>query len=293
MGPVTKQAITVYVCVLSAVLAGPATTLHAAPDDRADSAPPKADSEALQEEQDDADLRLAEPDFRLVNLPTTLPLPVHGFSFELTHRFVGNLARGSFVEHAKNLFGLDQGALVGLEVRFGLARGLQAVVHRAALDKTFQFHAKYDAVRQRDATPVSVSALVSAEGVDNFTEQRAPALGAIVSRSVSDRIAIYAAPIWVHNTGPLGQVTRDTAFIGVGGRLRVGATVYLVGDVSPRIGGHAPGPPEFGFGIEKRAGRHLFQLNFTNTLGTTFGQTARGGSPTAIYLGFNLARKFF
>jgi hypothetical protein len=48
------------------------------------------------------------------------------------------------------------------------------------------------------------------------------------------------------------------------------------------------------FGIEKRAGGHLFQLNFSNGFGTTFGQVARGGfTYDDWYLGFNIARKFF
>jgi hypothetical protein len=37
----------------------------------------------------------------------------------------------------------------------------------------------------------------------------------------------------------------------------------------------------------------VFQLNVNNGQGTTFGQLARGGFPDSLYLGFNLARKFF
>ena len=37
----------------------------------------------------------------------------------------------------------------------------------------------------------------------------------------------------------------------------------------------------------------MFQLTFANSQGTTFAQTARGGFPNALFLGFNLARKFF
>jgi hypothetical protein len=255
--------------------------------------PAQAQQEPEESEEDDAVLRLAEPEYRLVNLPTTLPLPRYRASFDLTHRFVGNLARGSFTEHAKNLFGLDQGALIGFEFRAGLARGLQAAVYRATLDKTFQFHGKWDAVRQRNESPVAVSAIASIEGGGNFTERRVPALGAVVSRSFVERAAIYATPIWVHDTAPEGGPQRDTTLIGVGGRLRISPTVYVVAEVSPRINGYAPGPPEFGFAIEKRAGGHLFQLNFTNTLSTTYGQIARGGSSQTLYLGFNLARKFF
>jgi hypothetical protein len=238
-------------------------------------------------------LVLAEPDFRVLNLPSTLRLPLHGSSFQLTHRFNGNLRQGSFNGNASNLFGLDQGAAVGFEYRFGVARHLQAAVYRTAIDKTFQFHGKYDAVRQDDSFPVSVSALVSVEGVDNFQEHYSPALGVTVSRRAADRLAVYATPVWVENTAAFLNVDRDTFFVGIGGRVRVSSTVYLVGEVAPRVSGYRPDTAAYGFAIEKRAGGHLFQLNLNNGQGTTFGQLARGGFSDSLYLGFNLARKFF
>ena len=246
-----------------------------------------------QDEDDDAVLRRAEPDYRLVNLPTTALVPRHGASFELTHRFSGNLARGSFSDNAKNLFGLDQGALVGFEFRFAPVRRLQAAAYRTTFDKTVQFHGKYDAVRQKGRMPIALSALASIEGADNFTERRSPAVGVVVSRAVGDVAAVYATPMWVHNTAGVGGATRETFLVGLGGRTRVSSTVYVVAEVSPRLSGYAPGRPAFGFGIEKRQGGHLFQLNFSNTFSTTFGQIARGGFPDTVYLGFNLARKFF
>jgi hypothetical protein len=242
---------------------------------------------------DDAEPVLAEPDFRVLNLPSTLRLPAHGSSFQLTHRFNGNLRHGSFTDNASNLFGLDQGAAVGFEYRFGIARHLQAAVYRTAIDKTFQFHGKYDAVRQDHSIPVSLSALLSVEGADNFQERYSPAFGVAVSRMVADRLAVYATPVWVHNTAALLNVDRDTGMVGLGGRVRVSATVYLVGEVIPRVGGYSPDKPAFGFAVEKRAGGHMFQLNFNNGQGTTFGQLARGGFADSLYLGFNLARKFF
>jgi opacity protein-like surface antigen len=129
---------------------------------------------------DDAALVLAEPDFRVLNLPSTLRLPRYGSNFQLTHRFNGNLRRGSLGGNAGNLFGLDQGAAVGFEYRFGIARHLQAAVYRTAIDKTFQFYGKYDAVRQDQSVPVSLSALVSIEGADNFQERYSPSVGLVV-----------------------------------------------------------------------------------------------------------------
>ena len=241
----------------------------------------------------DADPVLAEPDFRVLNLPSTLRLPVHGSSFQLTHRFNGNLRQGSFTDNASNLFGLDQGAAVGFEYRFGIARHLQAAVYRTAIDKTFQFYGNYDAVRQDHSIPVSLSALLSVEGADNFQERYSPAVGVVVSRMVADRLALYTTPVWVHNTAALLNIERDTVMVGLGGRVRVSDTVYLVGEVIPRAGGYSPGKPAYGFALEKQAGGHMFQLNFNNGQGTTFGQLARGGFADSLYLGFNLARKFY
>jgi len=254
---------------------------------------PASQSDVPAGDNDDAELVLAEPDFRVLNLPSTLRLPLHGSSFQLTHRFNGNLRQGSFNGNAGNLFGLDQGAAVGFEYRFGIARHLQAAVYRTAIDKTFELCGKYDALRQDDSVPVSLSALVSVEGAYNFQEHYSPALGLVVSRMVADRLAVYATPVWVHNTAGLLNIDRDTFLLGIGGRLRVSSTVYLVGEVAPRVGGYSPGKPAYGFAIEKRAGGHLFQLNLNNGQGTTFGQLARGGFSDSLYLGFNLARKFF
>jgi len=256
-------------------------------------AAPATPSDAAPPDDDDSALVLAEPDFRVLNLPSTLRLPRNGSNFQLTHRFNGNLRQGSLGRNAGNLFGLDQGAAVGFEYRFGIARHVQAAAYRTAIDKTFQFYGKYDAVQQGASIPVSLSALISVEGADNFQERYSPAVGLVVSRTAGERLALYATPVWVHNTAALLNVDRDTVFVGIGGRVRVSSTVYVVAEVSPRTSGYRPDKAAYGFALEKRAGGHMFQLNFNNGQGTTLGQIARGGFPNSLYLGFNLARKFF
>jgi hypothetical protein len=248
---------------------------------------------APADEDDDAALQPAEPDFRLVNLPTTLRLPVHKASFQMTHRFNGNLRHNTFGENAGRLFGLDDGAQVGFEYRYGVMKHLQASVYRITFDKTFQFSAKYDALHQHGAMPLSASIVASVEGANNFKDGRAPSLGVIVSRTLHSMVAVYATPVWVHNSAALTGVTRDTFVMGVGGRVRLLDTVYLVGEVAPRLSGYAPGKVAYGFGLEKRKGLHQFMMTFTNSQGSTFGQIARGGFPDSLFLGFNLTRKFF
>jgi Membrane bound beta barrel domain (DUF5777) len=271
-------------------------------DPQAVQASPSSASTTAQAQDDAAALDLAEPDFTVVNIPTTLRLPVHKGNFHLTHRFNGNLRNGSFTDQLSNLFGIDQGATVGFEYRFGVMRNLQAAAYRSSFDRTIQLYGKYDALHQSApgaqggsvlSKLVSISGLVSIEGSDNFQERFAPALGAVFSREIKDRLAVYAAPIWVHNTAAALDIDRDTFYVGLAARARIRPTIYLTGEFSPRASGYAPGQSEYGFGVEARVGAHVFQLTFTNTSGTTFGQIARGGNPDALYMGFNLTRKFF
>ena len=246
------------------------------------------------ETDDDAALRPLVPDFTLINLPTTLPLPLHKGNFRLTHRFNGNLRGGTFADEASSLFGIDEGATVGFEYRFAVMRHVEAAAYRTGFDRTIQLYGKYDPFHQSSSMPLGVSAVVSVEGTNNFREHYAPAIGASISREVANIAAVYAVPMWVHNTAAATGVTRDTGIIGIGGSVRVLPTLYLIGEVTPRIGGYVIGDAEYGFGISARVGGHVFDLTFTNTTqGTTFAQIARGGFPSSLYLGFNLARKFY
>jgi hypothetical protein len=244
-------------------------------------------------DEDEGTLQLAEPDYRLINLPTTLRLPLFKGSFDLTHRFAGNLREGSFTDQLSTLFGIDRGATVGFEYRIAVAKHLELAAYRTSLGQTIQIYGKYDVIHQHDSMPFSASPVVSIEGTNNLQEQFAPALGVSLSRTLGDVLAVYAVPTWVHNSAAATGVDRDTSYLGVGGRLRIRPTVYLAAEISPRLSGYAPGKPQYGFALEKRAGGHMFQLNFTNGAGSTLAQVARGGQPDNLGLGFNLSRKFY
>jgi hypothetical protein len=259
-----------------------------------DDPPPTAPATATAAQDDDeATLQPAEPDFRLINLPTTLRLPKFKSDFFLSHRFAGNLRRGSFTDQLSTLFGIDEGATIGFEYRFAVAKHVEAVAYRTNFNQTIQLYTKLDMLRQHDSMPFSASPIVSVEGTNNFQEQFAPVIGVSVSHIFGEFLAVYAAPMWVHNSAAATGLDRDTSYLGVGGRLRFRPTVYVVAEVSPRLSGYTPGKAQYGFAIEKRAGGHVFQLNFTNGAGTTFAQIARGGQPDNLGMGFNLSRKFY
>lgn len=245
-------------------------------------------------DDDDAALQPAEPDYRLINLPTTLRLPKYKSNFQLTHRFNGNLRRGDLGDQASSLFGIDQGAVIGFEYRFAPVRHVEFAIYRENYDKTIQMYAKWDAVHETKDRPVSVSGLLSIEGGNNFRERYAPSIGATISRQIDDHAAVYVVPMWVHFSTLAGSTADSHVFyVGLGARVRIRPTVYVSAEVSPRVAGLKNNETEYGFAIEKRAGAHIFQLNFSNSQLSTFAQTGAGGLPDSMFLGFNLTRKFF
>ena len=276
---------------LAAVLAMPVAS--AAQSGNTANAP--ASAQAPPADDPDLDLSVDQPDFSLITLPTTLRLPRYKSAFRVTHRFGRSLGSGDLADLAGDLFGLDSGAQIGLEYRFGLMRGLQAGIHRTS-NKTIEFFGQYNLLRE-GGSPVGLGVLASIDGTNNFRDVYSPALGVAISRTLGGHGALYFEPIWVRNsnTAPDGAgIDNDTLMLGAAVRLRIRPTVYLVGEFLPRVSGYDPGVAHGSFAIEKRAGGHSFQLNFSNSFGTTMGQLARGGfTNDDWYLGFNISRKFF
>ncbi len=256
------------------------------------SQPPAAEA---QDDDPDLDLNLSQPDFTLVSLPTTVRLPRFKSAFRVTHRFTRPLGDGDLGDLAEDLFGIDSGAFIGLEYRFGLMRGLQAGLLRTN-DRTIQFFSQYNLLNQSSGAPVGLGVLASIDGTNNFRDSYTPVLGVALSRELGSFGAVYVEPMWVNNSNPQPSELvdeNDTFMVGIGARLRVRPTVYVVGQFVPRAG-YTPDVHPASFAIEKRAGGHVFQLNFSNGFGTTLGQLARGGTANDDwYMGFNISRKVF
>lgn len=257
----------------------------------------------------------AEVELNLINLPTTKSLALHGSYFRLTHRFARDLRRGDFGQLAEDFFALDNGAIIGLEYRFGITSDLQAGIHRSVLSRTIEMFGRYDRWRQNEQLPVSISLIGSIEGLDNFTDHYQPAIAASISRAFGTTLVLYTVPMYVahtaaadfveghdehsHDVGgePVPVVDEhaghdDTFMLGLGGRLRLRPSVFVAAEVSPRLAGYDPLRATWGVALEKKTEGHTMQINFTNSWGTTFGQLSRVGSEHDIYLGFNITRRF-
>ena len=140
--------------------------------------------------------------------------------------------------------------------------------------------------------------MAAVEGLDNLSVSYSPSIGTVLSRSLGDRAALYVQPLLVGKTNlslPTGG-SDHTFIVGLGARVRLGDSAYLVAETVPRVAGYTPDSTYVSFGLEKRAGGHVFQLNVSNGFGTSFAQVARGvrsRDGMSWHLGFNLSRKFY
>ena len=272
-------------CVLAALLGTPASV-------RAQTAP----APATQSSDPDTRLDPLQPDFNLASLPTTLRVPLHKSAFRVTHRFTRSLGQGDLSDLISDFFGFDSGAQIGLELRYGLMHGTQVGVHRTS-NRTIEIFGQHSLLQQKaDGHPIGLDVFATFEGLNNLRGQKSPAIGLLASRKLAKIAAVYAEPMYVFNTpfssGP--GIDKNTMMIGLGTRVRILPTTYLVGEITPRVSGYKPGVDQASFGIEMRAGGHTFQINVSNGSGTTLAQIARGGGNNdSWFIGFNIARKFF
>jgi hypothetical protein len=299
-----------FVAIAVVALAAVAPSAAAAGDPPAQPAPAAAAPAAAPTAGSDPTVDATQPDFTVITMPTTLELPTYKGYFRLTHRFLQPINQGGFGGSLGNLFGLDAGAQIGLEFRFGLPRGTQVGIYRTS-NKTIDFFGQWNVAHDIGGTPISITAVGGVEGTNNFQDVYSPALGAAVSASLGKRLALHAEPIWVSNTNDLaaGVVDHsDTVYMGLGARFLVTRHMSLVVEGNPRLSGfkggigptqagtaYAPGRTLLAFGLEGQVGGHVFQLNFSNGFATTPADIARGVAPgkTRWYIGFNLSRKFY
>ncbi len=260
---------------------------------------PQPATAPAQPQASDPDSRLdpLQPDFNLAALPTTLRMPLHKFAFRVTHRFSRPLGQGDISDLFSDFLGFDSGAQIGLELRFGLMPGTQIGFYRTS-DRTIQISGQQSILKETaDGHPVGLDVIATLEGTNNLRDQHSSTIGLLLSKKLGKRAAVYAEPMIVVNSNPAdsgSDVDNNTTMIGLGTRLRIRPSTYLVAEVTPRLSGYKPGVDQASFGIEMRSGGHTFQINVSNGSGTTLGQLVDSGvSGDSWFIGFNISRKFF
>src|SRR4029453_4252978 len=159
--------------------------------------PPQAPSQDQPDAPSDRRVDPSQPDFTIIGLPTTLKIPRFASAFRVTHRFGRPLGVGDFGDLAGDFFGLDGGAQIGLEYRFGIMAGTQIGIHRTR-NRPTEFFAQQHVLEQGKG-PVGIDIIGTIEGLDNFSESYSPAIGAVISRTLGRHGARYGLPSWVRN----------------------------------------------------------------------------------------------
>src|SRR6476469_1331530 len=130
------------------VAAPPVAAQSPAPDPAASPAAPPAATTRDETEQN------------VITLPTTQSMRRFGQHFRITHRFTRELGRGNLGDLASDLFGLDEGAVIGLDYRFAPTSNTQVAAYRTVFNRTVQFSGRWDGLRQGAQLPVAISGLL-------------------------------------------------------------------------------------------------------------------------------------
>lgn len=234
---------------------------------------------------------------------------------------------------SKDLLGLDSSAVSSFGVTYGITGRLYANVYRSplcqpGLCKTIELGLGYHFLDEAGRSPIALSAYSSVEGDYNFTERYTYNFQVMIGRSVTRFVNVFFSPAAHINANgsdrfkeflsaqPLIsklRLGRHSGSFGFGVNARVRPTTSLLFEYTPRVGfklgqitpdfdstiGQLTGfkndsEAEIAFGFEKRIGRHVFSLTFSNTQTTT---TARYNSsnqalpPNKFSIGFNLFRR--
>jgi len=234
---------------------------------------------------------------------------------------------------SKDLLGLDSSSVSSFGLTYGITDRLYANVYRSplcqpGLCKTIEIGLGYHWLDEAGRSPLAISTYGSVEGDYNFTERYTYNLQVMLGRSVTKYVNVFFSPaVHINANGgdrfkeflasqPLAanlKLGEHSGSFGFGVNARVRPTTSLLFEYTPRVGfklgqitpvfdptlGQITGfrnesEAAIGFGIEKRIGRHVFSLTFSNTQTTT---TARYNSsnlalgPDHFTIGFNIFRR--
>lgn len=236
---------------------------------------------------------------------------------------------------SKDLLGLDSSSVSSLGFTYGITGRLYANVYRSplcqpGLCKTIELGLGYHFLDEAGRSPLAISTYASVEGDDNFTERYTWNFQAMFGRSITKHVNAFFSPA-VHlytnggdrfkeflSTQPLAanlKLGQHSGSFGFGINARIRPATSLLFEYTPRVGfklgqitaqfdpkvGRLTGftnqsEAEIAFGIEKRIGRHVFSLTFSNTQTTTtarYNSSNRALGPDKFSLGFNLFRRLF
>jgi len=235
-------------------------------------------------------------DAYLTNLPTPETLGKGNMAFRFEHRF-RDAARDA---GSQELWGLDSGANISLELAYGLGDPFEMGLRRTNLASDYEGYFKWIPARQTDeGTPMSFGLRGSfANARQNGLANRDRfSLQVIAGHQFWHFASLMLVPTWV--TTPDGLDAKDsraTLALGAGGEFRLTSKQALTLEYVPQLRGYENAYQGFSIGYGIATARHAFQLVLTNTAGSHTDQYAPGGDlnvrDAGLRLGFNISRLY-
>ena len=297
-------------------------------------APPTEQPPAAAARQDESSKTPQPYDYHVVNVPTPKRVPRHSLNVYFTHRFqqpIKPLKDSDDDLLGLDSFAVSSlGFTYGITDRL-YANVYRSPLCQTGLCKTIEVGLGYHLLDEAGRSPVALSTYASVEGDDNFRKRFTYNVQAMIGRSVTKYVNLFFSPavhINANGNGRFNPRPEDlppelaaddfrlgthAGSFGFGANARIRPTVSLLFEYTPRVGfklgqinavtDDATGAviglendseAEIGFGIEKRVGRHVFSLTFSNTQTST---TSRYNSsnlvlpPKRFAIGFNLFRR--
>jgi hypothetical protein len=242
-------------------------------------------------------------DTRVVNGHSTEVLPKGIMKFIISHRF------GVINSGVQQLWGLDNSTIrIGLDYAF--TDNINVGFGRSSLQKHYDFYLKYRLLQQRKEggspfslvyyTNAAVRTIQTSQTENlSFSNNLTFVHQLLMARKFNDFLSFQIMPTYVHRNFVLDfESENDIYSLGTAARVQVTKVLAfnleyyfnLPGQLASQYQSSA------GLGIELETKGHIFQLNFTNSLGMiaplyvaeTTGVIGNGD----IHFGFNITRDF-
>jgi hypothetical protein len=257
----------------------------------------------LVNESQEVDLTFHAP--RHINLLTVEPLDKKTLHFAIMHTF-GTLDGG-----LRNLFGLDNGAVIQFSFEYAFSDNFSLGAARQSWDKIYNLYGRYHLLKQTqdNKMPLSLSFMGGA-GVNtsdytfladsnpNFAERSSFSFQLMAARKFSDKFSIQISPMMAYfiDPNPIFLIEGDQNLylaLGFSGKYKITGKSSLTLQWIPNLNNDLRN--NLGLGIDLEAGGHVFQMYFVTSqmLNEQYLLAGGNGVPGEQFrLGFNVNRVF-
>jgi len=252
---------------------------------------------------------------KVVNFESTKLASKKDLYFVVSHRF------GTVKNGFDDLFGLDN-AVTQLKFIYGVNDWLNIGAARSSLLKKYGVHAKYRVLRQVDGgfpfNIVGYNLVTVNTALDKnllpkleFSDRLTYTTQAIISRKVSEKLSLLAAPTFIHENLATRSTQREengetSVFdeennqfaVGVGGRFKLTTRWSINADYGIHLNRNSNSSfrNPLSIGVDLETGGHVFQMHFTNAQAMfEEGYIIQGQGDWGdgdFFFGFNLSRVF-